>query len=736
MKGAGCPARWVLLVYLLGPELAAAASGGPLTLEATPRQLQARHDEATILTVRGPAEQLLDVRLSCTPGAAGELRRVGPRELQARYVQSKAREPAWVLCAAVSPRSAFAVARMELQRRELLALEELPPLGRVEAKLGNRLYGPVRANAAGRAELPVILSPTVHQAELRVTPPGGATSSRPHPLALPPAEQLLLVSGSSSLLADGSRGVPVWLFMLGKNGELQDLPVRLEATAGRKPVLRRVARGVRTGMFVPYAHSSEGVAVLTARLKHGRSTALRIVLEGGVRPLLSIEAPVRGLPADGLATVDMLIRVTDRQGRGLAGLVPRIRATAGTVGPPEARAPGVFAASFTAPASRATEALVAAELPDTEPVSILFNLTPPPRLSLRADPLEVPADGQSRVAIRVMARGPDGHPLPDGTPVQVRTTLGAAPDSVHISGGQARVHLVAGKRAGEAIVQVQALEVTERVVVRFLPGAPARLTLRPIRRAVQCDGKDRTAIRISLQDANGNGLDSAPIELAASGASEAELGELGPVSALGGGEFSVHYWSPARCVPGPIDIEASSGSVRGTTRLVRVPAFGPIGLTARVGAHLGSGAMLSSVIEVEADAHAAFLASQLLASISFKLAFGVLEASAPGMPWARGSLSVVSLYAGPRWDLLETDRLVVYVGAGLDGHLVQVISPMGGPVQVGPAVGAHLRAGVGHALGPGSVVLQARYDVFELAPPEIDDHVGGVAMDLGYRMAF
>lgn len=733
---AGCPARWVLLVCLVGPELAAAAPGGPLALEATPGQLQARRDEAAILTVRGPPEQLLDVRLSCTPGAAGELRRVGPRELQARYVQSKAQGPAWVLCAAVSPPSAFAVARMELQRRELLALAELPPLGRVEAKLGNRLYGPVRANAAGRAELPVILSPTVHQAELRVTPPGGATSSRSLPLALPPAEQLLLVSGSSSILADGSAGVPIWLFMLGKNGELQDLPVRVEATAGRKPVLRRVARGVRTGMFVPYAHSSEGVAVLTARLESGRSTTLRIALEGGVRPLLSLEAPVRGLPADGLATVDLLIRVTDQEGRGLPGLVPRLRATAGTVGPLEARAPGVFSASFTAPASRATEALVAAELPDTEPVSILFNLTPPPRISLRADPLEVPADGQSRIAIRVVARGPDGNPLPDGTPVQVHTTLGAAPDSVHISGGQARVHLVAGKRAGEAIVQVQAQEVAERVVVRFLPGTPARLTLRPVRRAVQCDGKDGTTLRIAVQDENGNGLDSAPIELSATGASEAELGELGPVSALGGGEFSVHYKSPARCVPGPIELEASSGNVRGRTRLVRVPAFGPIGLTAWVGAHLGSGSMLSSVVEVEADTHAAFMASQLLASISFKLAFGVLKAGVPGMPWAKGSLSVVSLYAGPRWDLLETDRLVVYAGAGLNGHLVQLIPPMGGPVQMGPAMGVHVRAGLGHALGLGSVVLQGRYDGLELAPQAIGGHIGGLAVDLGYRMAF
>ena len=724
--GASLRTRYLLLACLLCPGLGGTAPGGRLRLEAARGSLQAGHEQAARLTVRGSVEALQDVSLTCTPGSVEGLEQVGPQELTARYVLPRAPEPEWVLCAAVSPPS-YAVVRLEQQRRQLLALADLPPLGRVEVRLGSTSYGPVRANSAGQAEVSVLLSPAVRQADIQVTPPGGPTTQRTEALALPPGEQLLLVAGASTrILANGSQGVPVWLFMLGGNGELQDLPVQLKAQGGRTPVLRREARGVRSGMFVPYAHSSEGQAVLTASVKGGRSAVLRLDVTGGVTPHLLLEAPVRGLPADGAATVELVVRVSDKEGQGLSRLVPRLKASMGTLGPLVEREPGVFVAKFTAPATQAAAARLVAELPGAEPASLQLKLTPPPRLSLRADALQVPADGQSRVAMHVAARGPDGRELPDGTPLQVRTSLGTAPASVRISRGQAQVHLVAGTRAGEAVVEVQALEVTERVVVRFLPGAPARLTLRPLRRAVQCDGKDGTALRLSVEDEHGNGLESAPIALEVGGAPKEQLGELGAVAALGGGEFIVRYQAPAHCLPGPVEITASSQGVQGKARLERVAAFGPIGLTARAGVHAGPGAVTPSV-EVEVDAPTPW-AGRLLASLSFQLAFGRLATS--------GSLSLVSLHAGPRWELLRAERLAVYAGAGLDGHLLQVVPPGGEEVMVGAALGLHVRAGVRHALGPGEVVLQGRYRPFAFAPPGAGGLVAGATLDAGYRVAF
>lgn len=732
------------VAFLLGATLSSAAPAvaPQLQLEASPRQLQPGRDATATLLVRGNPEQMKDVRIQCSSGAVRNTRRVSDKEWKSEFVLPRQADLNWVLCAALGSTNAVGSIALEIQKREMLALSGLPPLSRAEVALGSDKYGPVRSNSAGYAEVPVTLTPSVRMAEIVATPPGGAPESHTQRLSPSPTEQVVLVSLVTSTFADGTRGVPFWLFTTNDRGEPQDVPLALSANDGPTPALQRVAPGIRTGTFVPYPHSSTGAATLMARTTANRSIAiLRIELEGGVKPKLAIEAPVHGLPADGLATVDLLVKVSNQQGQGLGGLTPKLSTTAGTLSVPDERAPGEFIARFTAPASGDTAASITAEVPGTDPASLTLQLTPPPRLTVEASPRQVPADGQSRVTIQIVARGGDGRLLPDGTALQVSSTLGTVPPKVTVTGGRAKLELVASRTAGDAVVEVFAEGVRDRTTVRLLPGQVKSLVVRPDRPSVRCGGLDSTDIHIFVRDENGNGLDGAPIEVVAQGASEAQRGELGKLQALGGGEFVVRYRSPQMCVDGPLTVSATTGDVNGDARLHLVRSYGALALSAHLGAQHNLGRLASSVLEVEADARTPLVATQLLASASMQLAFGTFDGAGPVGIDSSGRSMMASLYVGPRLNFVESHWLVAFAGLGLDGHLVRVsypngLSTGGERVDMGPVLGGHVRAGIGYALGPGLVQLQVRYGFVELAAPELRGQASGLAASVGYRLTF
>src|SRR5207302_8125880 len=113
--------------------------------------------------------------------------------------------------------------------------------------------------------------------------------------------------------------------------KIADVPVTFAATEGELS-MHRAGLGVQAGTFTPTARGAEGEAVIAARLRNGRSAMLRIKLTGGIHPRVTLMAPLRELPSDGLASMEIAIRVTDDEGHGLDRQKLNLYALRGVVG--------------------------------------------------------------------------------------------------------------------------------------------------------------------------------------------------------------------------------------------------------------------------------------------------------------------------------------------------------------------------------------------------------------------
>ncbi|WP_257460385.1 invasin domain 3-containing protein [Archangium lipolyticum] len=732
--------RWLLgplvLLCLLGASTPRAASAPRLS--ASPRQLLSGRDTRSTLAVSGPGLPS-DVRLACSAGRVTLARRSAPDSLQATFVPPRSDTLGTFLCAAVSPSAGtHATVVLEMQRRQVLPLTGLPPLGRVEVRIGDTLHGPVRANAAGQAEVPVLLSPTLSQATVSATAPGQPEQQRLLPLPVSSRPVVLLVAEESSVEADGARGVRVWAFSIDGRGEpLDTAPAfsRIEGTF--EP--RRVAPGVHVGTFVPHPRATPGQAVLTAQAGNGEPSSVRVELRPGVKPSLTVEAAARELLADGASGTDITVRVQDGQGRGLPGQPLRLQATHGEVAPLQDRGDGTYLARYRAPVGGG-EAQLVAKLDGAPPASLSLTLRPPPRLTLEANARELPADGVTRLVLQLTARDPKGALAPDGTVVSLTSTLGMVPASVKTREGRATVELVSGHQSGEALVEARWENASASTSVRLVPGAPARLRVRTEEREVRCDGLDSARVHLVVQDTHGNPLDGVPITLSAAG-TQAEHGYFERVAALGGGEFVSRFHAPSRCEGGLATVLAAAGDARGDARLTLSPRT-PRALTVRLGAQSNLARLIQPSLELEGDLRPYAFGERLAASASVQVAWGSLSLRGQTPAQEDFDLKVGALTttvsAGARWLQPLTDTLSAYAGAGLDAHLVQftwnISLEEGSQRQLSAALGGHLRLGLMRSLGPGELMLQARYGLARL--PEngaFRGPIGGLSASLGYR---
>lgn len=95
------------------------------------------------------------------------------------------------------------------------------------------------------------------------------------------------------------------------------------------------------------------------------------------------------------------------------------------------------------------------------------------QLTVRADPLQVPADGTDPAAISIEVLDANGGPVPDGTSVYLITTLGEIVSPVQTLGGIAQTMLMPSNTAGTALVSamVGAARATVEVEFTGVPGS-------------------------------------------------------------------------------------------------------------------------------------------------------------------------------------------------------------------------------------------------------------------------
>ena len=255
--------------------------------------------------------------------------------------------------------------------------------------------------------------------------------------------------------------------------------------------------------------------MLSAQAGHGEPSTVRVALRAGVKPTLTL----------GLERLEdgafLHVSVHDGRGHALPGEPVHLRASLGEVGPVQDQGDGTYLVRYRSPPAGG-EVRFDAWVDGAPPVSRTETLEAIARLTLEltgwaGNGHELPADGLSRVSLRISARDAKGFLAPDGTKLLLSTTLGRLPASVTTREGRATVELESVRQTGEALVQVRWEDQSVSTTVRLVPGEPARLRVRTEKDQVLCDGRDSTQVYLLVEDLYGNPLDGVPITLRAAG---------------------------------------------------------------------------------------------------------------------------------------------------------------------------------------------------------------------------
>lgn len=268
----------VLLPLLLAAPLAMAA---PPEVTATPERVVLGREREVVLRVRVP-ENAGPVRAAASSGTFERDTVAGGDERTFRWVPPDIRHPQMaVLLFWVdgdgSEKQPPEVARVLVPMLGRLSLDiATNPGAQVVVEVANTRFGPVRANARGRATVPVEVPPGVKRARVLATR-GELHTDRTTALPVPPHQPLVAMLGPSPMPVEQGG----WLVVAGAEDpspSSEDLELQVEGA------LTQPVEGVLTTFRVRPAHDATAVSV-QVRHKTAKDTASASVPVRSAEPL-------------------------------------------------------------------------------------------------------------------------------------------------------------------------------------------------------------------------------------------------------------------------------------------------------------------------------------------------------------------------------------------------------------------------------------------------------------------
>jgi hypothetical protein len=261
---------------LLAAAVARAGSDGAPSLRARPPALVLGGEARATLEIEAAGEAL--PRVSANVGRIERLRAVAPGRFEADYVPPPEAFPQVAIVAAVAGGRCGWIS-IPLAGRGV-AVARSAPHATIRVTIDGASFGPVRADASGEAQVPVVVPAGTRFAFHR---------GRPLDLEVPPALHVHAVLGIESAPADAEREIPVWLLAVTPPGAPRAAaPVEVAVTHGTIDGLAERAPGELAGTWRVPAGDPEP-AVLTARLSDEPGPTFRISLArpGGPRALVA-----------------------------------------------------------------------------------------------------------------------------------------------------------------------------------------------------------------------------------------------------------------------------------------------------------------------------------------------------------------------------------------------------------------------------------------------------------------
>ena len=348
-----------------------------------------------------------------------------------------------------NPDRSFGAARLALVGKADFPINTAPN-ARVILKVGKREFGPIQADATGKAQVPIVVPPGVREATVVSVLPDGTRTEDPLDLQVPATQRVKLFPTWAGIPADGKRSVKLRAFVIRHDGATDpNATVVFTASRGTVGPVTHTGGGVYTADYTPPLADASGQAVIRARIDQPGETqedSLTVNLTQ-VRPTGLALTPEPAVLDTNAKQFQLFARVAGPDGNGVPGSGLRIETIgAQQEGETKDLGAGDYQATFS-PDGNAAELVVAARaMPAGNPLRHIVVVP--------SDDV-VTSNGQDATALAVMTLDAFGHPVPEQT-VQLSVTQGDAgvPASVTTDeSGIGLVPLTAGTRAGAVRVR-------------------------------------------------------------------------------------------------------------------------------------------------------------------------------------------------------------------------------------------------------------------------------------------
>lgn len=587
------------------------------TIRTTPNptQIVLGQDASATLTMNlsgGPAGTELDVRASV--GSISNLTHLGGGQFSALYTPPNKPYPhvaVITMADKANPDRVFGTLALPLVGKASFPVSATPN-SRVMIRINDRDFGPVQADASGRANVPIVVPPGFSSGTL-ITIVGDNKTEEPLDLQLPPTPRLELLPTDTTIPADPSLKVPVRVFVVSPTGEPDTTAtVKFTTTAGDVSAAKHLSGGVYEATFTPPYGNAASQATITVTVEDPRSpqtSAITLNLSPARPASVSVSAEPPQLGSQ-TASFQAYAKVIGQNGVGVSGRQPRFFSNGASLsGGVKDLGNGDYQARFSANGEGGAE-VAAVVLGDAGRNPLADILVIPARQQLRSD-------GASATPVTVLSVDRFGYPVPNVTVSLKGTAGGSMPSTITTDGaGVAQFNFTAGRDAGLAEISASSGEVTGGGAVLQLPadagiaslpitgtaaqvahykawqqavaylrieragatgvivagdvsgraGPLARIGVTPEPASVAAGGT--ITLKIRAEDGQGRGKAGQQFDFAAT------TGTVGTVTDLGGGDYSVPLVVPPDAAAGEakVTVASSDGTIVG---FVKIPVSAP-----------------------------------------------------------------------------------------------------------------------------------------------------------------
>ncbi len=448
-----------------------------VTMTANPPELILGQDASSTLNFQLSAAAGADLsgvalEVKTTAGTVANLTYLGEGRFSALFTPPKVNYPHVALITVVDkqdPGRTYGYVGIPLVGKTSYPITTTPNAN-VMLKVGERDFGPIQADATGRANVPIVVPPGVRQATL-TTAAGAETKTETIDLKVPEAKRLSLMPSYAGIPGDKGVTIPVRVAVTTPKGlPANNAQVNISASTGTitKPV--HEGRGIYRADYTPTATMAMGQVSFAASLaaqpgvqSDTVSVPVVPVRPGGVT--LSADPPL--LPA-GATGFKALVQVVSPGGKGMPGAKVVLEANGAQLQESikDLKA-GDYQGLFELTGSGPVELTATVQSTATgNPMRSLVVLPTVERL---------PNDGLSSTMITVVAVDEFGYPVA-GVPVDLKLVSGdgSLPSSKTTNdAGIAQVYYTAGRGAGLVSVQASANGRTGAAAFMQVPTATA-----------------------------------------------------------------------------------------------------------------------------------------------------------------------------------------------------------------------------------------------------------------------